>query len=142
MNLLIAGAAANVTDHLFVEALHLKARDLLNPGLELRGAFRIVETRQLLCGIKQPSFYNLVNRDRIFREDRINANAAVVDMLVDYPEVMLTGNYGELLQALPDRALRHDVLTVILNVEIPPFGVMTRKIACALAIDLCGLAGN
>ena len=52
-------------------------------------------------------------------------------MLVDYPQVMRRWNHGELLQALPDRALRHDVLTVILNVEIPPFGVMTRKIACA-----------
>ena len=43
MNLLIVGAAANVTDHLFVEALHLKARDLLNPGLELRSALWIIK---------------------------------------------------------------------------------------------------
>ena len=142
MNLFIIGAAANVTDHLFVEALHLKARDLLNPGLELRSAFRIIETRQLFCGVKQPRFYDLIDRNRIFRKDRINADAAVIDMLVDYPEVMLAGNHGELLQALPDRALRHDVLTVILDIEIPPLGVMVRKIARALAVDLCGLAGN
>ena len=142
MNLFIIGAAANVTDHLFVEALHLKARDLLNPGLELRSALWIIKTRQLFCGVKQPRFYDLIDRNRIFCKDRINADAAVIDMLVDYPQVMLAGNHGELLQALPDRALRHDVLTVILNVEIPPFGVMVRKIACALAIDLCGLAGN
>ena len=142
MNLFIIGAAANVTDHLFVEALHLKARDLLNPGLELRGALRIIETRQLFCGVKQPRFYDLVDRNCVFREDRINADAAVVDMLVDYPEIVLAGNHGELLQALPDRALRHDVLTVILDIEIPPLGVMVRKIARALAVDLCGLAGN
>ena len=142
MNLFIAGAAANVTDHLFIEALHLKARDLLNPGLELCSALWIIKTRQLFCGVKQPRFYDLVNRNRIFREDRINADAAVVDMLVDYPEVMLAGNHGKLLQALSDRALRHDVLTVILDIEIPPLGVMVRKIARALAIDLCGFAGN
>lgn len=142
MNLLIVGAAANVTDHLFVEALYFKARDLLNPGLELRGALWIIKARQFLCGVKQPRFYDLIDRNRIFRKDRINADAAVVDMLVDYPEIMLAENYWELLQALPDRALRHDVLTVILNVEIPPFGVMVRKIARALAIDLCSFAGN
>ena len=142
MDLFIIGAAANVADHFFIKALHLKARDFLNPGLELRGALRIVEARQFLCSIKQPSFYDLVDRNCVFREDRINADAAVVDMLVDYPEIVLAGNHGELLQALPDRTLRHDVLTVILNIEVPPFGVMVRKIARALAVNLCGLAGN
>ena len=63
-------------------------------------------------------------------------------MLVDYPQVMFAGNHGELLQALSDRALRHDVLTVILDIEIPPLRVMVRKIARALAIDLCSFAGN
>ena len=52
MNLLIVGATANVTDHLFVEALYFKARDLLNPGFELCGALWIIEARQFLCGVK------------------------------------------------------------------------------------------
>lgn len=76
MNLLIVGTAANVTDHLFVEALYFKARDLLNPGLELRSALWIIKARQFLCGVKQPRFYDLIDRNRIFRKDRINADAA------------------------------------------------------------------
>ena len=92
MDLFIIGAAANVTDHLFVEALHLKARDFLNPGLELRGALRIVEARQFLCGVKQPRFYDLVDRNRIFREDRINADTAVVDMHKSC-SLGITGNF-------------------------------------------------
>ena len=72
MNLLIVGAAANVTDHLFVEALHLKARDLLNPGLELRSALWIIKARQFLCGVKQPRFYDAgrLSRDRARWESR------------------------------------------------------------------------
>lgn len=65
MNLLIVGTAANVTDHLFVEALYFKARDLLNPGLELRSALWIIKARQFLCGVKQPRFYDLIDRNRI-----------------------------------------------------------------------------
>ena len=143
LDLAAVGRAGPYLAHsLLVETVDRDAGGLFNPAFELSGALGIVQPREVFRGVKQPGLYDLVDLNRSGREYSVAADAAVIDMLVDDPEVLLAGNNGESLKAFADSALGLDVLPVVLDIERPAFGVMLGEVSRAAAIDLRRFAGD
>ena len=133
---------SHVAHGLFVETVDRDAGRLLNPALELCSALGIFQASEVFRGVKQPSLYNLIDLNRTSSEYGVAADAAVVDMLIDDPKVLLAGNDGKLLEPFADSALGLDVLPVILDIERPALRIMPRKIPRAAAVDFRGLTGD
>ena len=129
-------------DRLLIKALNLYASGVLNPALELAGTFGVVEARKLFRLFKQSSFDNAVDLNGVLSKTEVNANAAVIDMLVMNPKrlfLFINRKAGELLS---DCALCFNVLPVILYIEVPAVRVMLREIAGPIAVRLRRLTRN
>ena len=100
-----ASVGSYAGDTLLVKTLNLNTCRVLNPALELCGALRVFKARKFLSLLKKSRLDNGVNLDRVLREVKVYADAAVVDMLVVNPEGLFLLIYREARELLPDSPL-------------------------------------
>ena len=127
-------------DSLLCDAVHLHAL-LREPGLQLHNAVGILqpgEPGRFLCQLLRP--------DRVIFQDPfdiwdIQKHAVIIGPLIPAPEPLFIRIHWPIgVELLEDLLLRHDVLGIVLNKELPLLRRVFRQVPGAAAVGLCGPA--